>query len=278
MSNAEGRTNLNICIYCGNDGSSKEHVWPRWIRKHAATVMKVSPANFQTYSSTNELLGTEPERRLHKEGHSRLSLTIQHPCEDCNTGWMHDLEDAAIPMVKPMIEGRKTRLSDKEIRILRAWATKTALHFLYNGEATWSRPIPPHLARQLYDGRTDYEPLPDVQVWSAVYSPLRQFVYRQMSALAHEIHPETHEEHVVLRSVFITGHLLLYVRLPDSLLAQGLGWRDPLPQLVPLHTPASTLKVSWRNGSVNDAGVSETFKRHINADFSNVRGDWIPLP
>lgn len=269
---------MNICIYCGNEGSSKEHVWPRWIRKHAATVMKVSPANFQTYSFTSEHIGKEPEHRLRKEGHSRLSLTIQHPCEDCNTGWMHDLEDASIPIVKPMIEGRKTRLSAQELRILRAWATKTALHFLYNGDATFTHRIPPHLARQLYEGRTDYEPVPDVQVWSAVYSPLRQFTYRHMSALAHGIHPDTKEEHVVLRSVFITGHLLLYVRLPDSPIAQRLGWRDPLPQFVPLHAPFSTLKVSWRNGPVNDAGVSESFKRHISADFSSDRGDWIPLP
>jgi hypothetical protein len=157
---------------------------------------------------------------------------------------MHDLEDAAIPIVKPMIEGKKTRLSEKEVRILRAWATKTALHFLYDGEETWDRPIPPHLARQLYEGRDDYAPLPDVQVWSAVYSPLRQFMYRHMSALAYGVHPETNEEHVVLRSVFIAGHLLLYVRLPDTQIAQGLGWRDPLPQFVPLHEPAPTLKVS----------------------------------
>lgn len=270
---------MNICIYCDNEGTSKEHVWPRWIRKHASTVMKISPANFQTYSATSEDIGQEPITNLVKKGNSRLSLTIGHPCEDCNTGWMHDLEDAAIPIVKPMIEGKKTRLSETEVRILRAWATKTALHFLYDGEENLRRPIPPHLAKQLYENRHDYTPVPDVQVWSAVYNPLRLFTYRHMSALGFGVHPETNEEHVVLRSVFLAGHMMLYVRLPDAPVAQSLGWRDPLPQFVPLHEPPSTLKVSWRNGSVNDAGVSETFKRHISADFADQsEGDWIPLP
>jgi hypothetical protein len=273
------RANMNICIYCGNQGTSKEHVWPRWIRYHAVKVMKISPANFQTYLATNEHIGAEPVQKLRKKGNSRLTLTINHPCEECNTGWMHDLEDAAIPIVKPMIEGKKTRLSEPEVRILRAWATKTALHFLYDGEGTWSHPIPPHLAKSLYDGRHDYTPVPDVQVWSAVYSPLRQFMYRHMSALGYGVHPETGEEHVILRSVFIAGHMMLYVRLPDAPLAQGLGWRDPLPQFVPLHEPASTLRVSWRNGSVDDAGVSETFNRHINGGIypGQDLGTWLPL-
>lgn len=271
---------MNICIYCGEPGASKEHVWPQWVRRHAATTMKISPENFQTYGFTEESVKTPPVHSSRKKGHSRLSLTIQRPCEECNTGWMHDLEDAAIPIVKPMIEGKKTRLSERDVRIVRAWATKTALHFLYDGEEQWRRPIPPHLATNLYDGRIDYTPVPDAQVWTAVYSPLRQFAYRHMSALASGAHPETGEEHVVLRSVFIAGHAMFYVRLPDSPVAQDLGWIDPLPQFVPLHEAASTLKRSWRNGSVDDLGVSETFNRHINADFTyrRERGLWTPLP
>jgi hypothetical protein len=106
------------------------------------------------------------------------------------------------------------------------------------------------------------------------------FAYRHGSALGHGVHPETGDEHVVLRSVFIAGHAMFYVRLPDSPIAQGLGRMAPLPQFVPLHEPASTLKLSWRNGSVNDFGVSETFNRHINADFNcgPERGLWLPLP
>ena len=273
------KVRMNICIYCGEEGTSKEHVWPRWIRKHAATVMKVDPANFQAYVASWEREGSEPRHVLRKKGNSRLSLTIQHPCEDCNNGWLHDLEDAAIPIVKPMIEGKKTLLSEAEVRILRAWATKTALHFLYDGQETWSHPIPPHLATQLYQGRHNYSPVQDVQVWSAIYSPLRLFLYRHMSALGYGVHPETGEKHVVLRSVFIAGHMMIYVRLPDAPIAQGLGWRDPLPQFVPLHEPASTLKVSWRNGSVDDDGVSETFSRHINLQIhpSQDLGHWVPL-
>ena len=220
---------LNICIYCGERGSSREHVWPQWLRKHASTVMKISPANFQTYLGTQESVIAAPVHNWRKEGHSRLSLTIQHPCEECNTGWMHDLEDAAIPILKPMIEGKKTRLSKPEVKIVRAWATKTALHFLYDGEDQWKHPIPPHLATNLFEGRHDYTPVPGVQVWTALYNPLRMFTYRHMSALGYGEHPQTAQAHVVLRSVFIAGHAIFYVRLPDSPDAQGLGWKTMNP-------------------------------------------------
>jgi len=193
---------------------------------------------------------------------------------------MHGLEDAAIPILKPMIEGKKTRLSEREVKIARAWATKTALHFLYDGEDQWKYPIPQHLATSLFDGRRDYSPVPHVQVWSAFYNPLSMFAYRHMSALGYGEHPETKQVHVVLRSVFIVGHAMFYVRLPDSPVAQNLGWMDPLPQFVPLHEPARTLKISWRKGSVDDFGVSETFNRHIKGDFEYGKdlGLWMPLP
>ncbi len=279
-SRTEARETANICIYCGEPGSSKEHVWPQWVRKHAATVMKISSENFQTYQGTQSSVIAPPVHTFRKEGHSRLSLTIQHPCGTCNSGWMSDLEQSAIPILKPMIEGKKTRLTEAEVKIVRAWATKTALHFLYDGEDQWRHPIPPHLAKNLFDGRYDYTPVPDVQVWSAFYNPLIAFAYRHMSSLGSGVHPETGEQHVVLRSVFIAGHAMFYVRLPDSPIAQDLGWMDPLPQFVPLHEPVSTLKRSWRNGSVNDLDVSETFNRHINGDFEYGKqsGLWVPLP
>ncbi len=255
----------NICIYCGRPGSSKEHVWPKWVRTHALKVMNIKIANFQSYSGTHDRVGRDPVSIMRKEGHSRLSLTIRHACQECNTGWMSNLEEVAIPIVKPMIEGKKTRLTLDETKILRAWATKTALHFILDGEESFGKLIPPGFAHDLYRGRHSYEPVPNVQVWTAFYNPLAAFQYRHMSALGYGEYLPTHVEHFVLRSVFIAGHVIFYVRLPDSPVAQELYWRDPLPQFVPLHEPFSTHRISWRNGSVNDTDISETFNRHIHA-------------
>lgn len=197
---------------CSNAGSSKEHVWPKWIRKHAIEVMGVSPANVQRYEGSQERIGEPPRRTSSREGHSRLSLTIKHPCEACNNGWMSRLEAKAAPILTPMIEGGQRWLADSDIRILLAWATKTALNFAYASEYSYKLPIVPDLAHHLFAGRGDYSPVPNVLAWVASYEPLGQFAYRHMTAQSYGVHPTTGDHHQVLRAVFVTGHVVFYVR------------------------------------------------------------------
>jgi len=48
-------------------------------------------------------------------------LTIA--CEACNTGWMHDLQDAARPILIPLIKGERYSLHRKAQATLAAWMT-----------------------------------------------------------------------------------------------------------------------------------------------------------
>jgi hypothetical protein len=54
-------------------------------------------------------------------------LTTGHVCHCCNTGWMCDLEGAAAPILKPMITGNPSTLSQAEQLTVATWATKTAM-------------------------------------------------------------------------------------------------------------------------------------------------------
>ena len=252
-----------ICVYCGKAGSSKEHVWPGWVRRHATEVLGVSPKNVQRYEGSQEHRGALPRQTSVTKGHSRLTLTIKHPCKTCNNGWMSRLEETAAPILKPMIEGRQLELVSSDVKIVRAWATKTALNFVYASEHAYTLPIKPELAHQLFAGRNNQWPLPNVQVWTAAYEPLGQFAYRHMTARGYGLHPITGLNHQVLRVVFVAGDAVFYVRLPDSEDGQGLGWRDPLPQFTPLPDPPSDQVIPWRKGALDDSGISETFNRHI---------------
>lgn len=167
-------------------------------------------------------------------------------------------------ILTPMMEGRQLTLSPRDRRLLCCWATKTALNFALWSRDAYTHPIPENLAHDLYAGRQDRTPVPHVQVWVASYMPLGQFAYRLMTAQGYGHHPQTGQLHSVLRVVFVAGHAIFYVRLPDSPEAQLLGWRDPLPQFTALHETGDGA-ISWRKDSLDDAGISEVLNRHIHA-------------
>jgi hypothetical protein len=48
---------------------------------------------------------------------------IRVVCEDCNNGWMNDLEELARPILEPLIAGRPTVLNQNQQRSLAQWIT-----------------------------------------------------------------------------------------------------------------------------------------------------------
>jgi hypothetical protein len=102
---------MHPCAYCGQKGSTKEHVWPRWIRNHALNAMGVDDDNLVTYAATTETRAAVPVEARRRFGHSRLTLTIKRVCRECNNGWMSQLEEAVQPVLTPMIEGRDRELT-----------------------------------------------------------------------------------------------------------------------------------------------------------------------
>ena len=255
------------CIYCGNAGSSKEHVWPKWIREHAKNVMGIDPVNVQEYRGTRQHRASAPSETFEKKGHSRLSLVIRHPCVRCNNEWLSLLETAVAPILTPMIEGSDRGLSYHDARILHNWATKTALHIAYASERGFTYPVPTRLANELYAGRADNTPVRFVKVWVAKYEPLGQFAYRHMAAQGFGVVPINGEVHQVIRVIMFAGLAGFYVRMPDVSSAQPLAWRDPLTAFRALHSVRDGETVPWSGATLSDSGVSQAMNRHINAEI-----------
>jgi hypothetical protein len=116
------------CVYCGATRTTKEHVWPKWLRKILPDYTKT------TYTHQR---GDEPPRVWEDVA---AAITVGVVCGDCNHGWMNDLENAARPLLEPMIAGRRTTLDKPEQRALAAWGIKTAMMLEQTNPATASIP------------------------------------------------------------------------------------------------------------------------------------------
>ncbi len=109
------------CIFCGASPVHKEHVLAKWIRK--VTPYSKGPVN---WSFTND-----PLTRRHRK-HRLFTEQARVVCQDeCNGGWMSRIEDAAKPVLTPMIQGRDTVLTPADQDVLGRWAAKTALISCY---------------------------------------------------------------------------------------------------------------------------------------------------
>lgn len=121
------------CLFCGAGGAgvlSKEHVIPQWLLKHLEL-----PADDKLFqgvaSSADGTLSQTP--RIH----SSFNFVQGHVCEECNNGWMSQLEAAAKPILVPLIDGERTieSLAEEEAQIVGKWTCKTAyMH-------SWASPL-----------------------------------------------------------------------------------------------------------------------------------------
>lgn len=94
------------CQFCGRPwtsgvvSKSDEHVLGRWIRRleenHPSEQRSYS-AGFELDEAASELIEAQPQVTFRKA--ALLTLKTREVCEDCNEGWMSDLEEAVKPTV-----------------------------------------------------------------------------------------------------------------------------------------------------------------------------------
>jgi hypothetical protein len=255
---------LKVCEYCGRAGSSREHVWPRWVREHALLTMGVEDVAVQDYVGHKEQRGRPREKLAWRGGHSRLSLTIRDVCAECNTGWMSRLEQDVRPVLQPMIEGKSVAIDSQQSSHLQAWAAKTALNFAIAGRRALTRPIPRSFANDLYAHRNGSAAPPHVQVMVAKYTSLGQFAYRHMLAQGFGISPASGEELIIQRTIFIVGHAVFLVRRADKREGFRLQPGETSAAFRPIFEVPPGREIPWPVGEgLDDAGISEAMNRHI---------------
>lgn len=149
------------CAFCGSRGPmSGEDVLPRWLYKATGK----PPLGTYIVGHDDTTVNTWVGLPFHTRS--------RRVCGECNTGWMHRLEDAVIPTLRPMVQGdvRKKVLTVEELAIVTTWALKTAMcvQLIDDPEV-----IPADHYGRLYAKRDTGLPLAGCHAWLAYFSPSR---------------------------------------------------------------------------------------------------------
>ncbi|VUD66818.1 hypothetical protein TDB9533_03705 [Thalassocella blandensis] len=122
---------MKKCCFCGikctNSNRAKEHIIPDHIQKRYG-LPKLEINNSHSRIVKNDFAGGhisiyEPERRMTFSGFLAGAV-----CENCNNGWMSNLEKSVIPFIYELAEARLDvrELSPQQRSSLAKWAFKTA--------------------------------------------------------------------------------------------------------------------------------------------------------
>ncbi len=92
------------CIFCGNLGLTREHMWADWLRDYIPRMMPDHTIGSTTIFPTHQ---KHTVKRRIGDPHSRR---IKCVCRKCNNEWMSGLQERAKPYLVPMLKGRATKL------------------------------------------------------------------------------------------------------------------------------------------------------------------------
>jgi hypothetical protein len=101
----------------------------RRLEKNHPPEQRSYSTGFELDEAANQLREVRPQVVFRKA--ALLTLKTREVCEDCNKGWMSDLEEAVKPTILQLVRSAKTGiaivLSREAARTLSIWARKTAL-------------------------------------------------------------------------------------------------------------------------------------------------------
>lgn len=104
-----------LCIFCGQQGVTKEHVWPLWLRSIFADCGSTHIIHSERVSGN---------RNYHSK---LLSTTVRTVCASCNNEWLSRLEQNSMPLLCDMIRGTGRKLDTADQELLSLWCVKTGL-------------------------------------------------------------------------------------------------------------------------------------------------------
>jgi hypothetical protein len=114
------------CIFCGEYGSSNEHIFPLWLKRYFPRDSKTTH-NSVYYSWPTGIITLSPKAdRKNKQGHVG-SLKTKTVCKKCNTGWMHNLEDRVRPTLISLFQANTLRFTADLQSNIATWCVKTCM-------------------------------------------------------------------------------------------------------------------------------------------------------
>jgi hypothetical protein len=140
------------CSFCERPGTSKEHVFAQWL---ADVVVGEGDFNLKRSGGRS------------KQGLKTVGVTTRAACRKCNNEWMSRFEDAAKPLISPLIRDEPVRWASAAIQAeVARWAFKTAL--MFDRSSVPPDVSPPEHCTHLFRTRV---PPPSVQIYLGLYRP-----------------------------------------------------------------------------------------------------------
>lgn len=118
---------MKTCLFCPNPADSLEHVLPQWLFRCIAPATDGSfPVHVGRY--------VDGEGTLNTRKHVSMAFKARIVCENCNSGWMADLESKVKKAFDPLVQRQFPVLGHTFLDSLRPdaalialWLSKTAL-------------------------------------------------------------------------------------------------------------------------------------------------------
>lgn len=108
-----------LCIFCGSNANSKEHIWPTWLHELLGPVRAGARHNRQ-HISFSPREGHRVSGPVNRQGDQR-TIRIRSVCSACNNGWMNDLERAVRPIITPLVLGEHAVLFPGQLETMAKW-------------------------------------------------------------------------------------------------------------------------------------------------------------
>jgi len=100
-----------LCAFCPNTANTLEHLWPDWILKSLSASQPIRHS-----------IGSRPAFYVNNP-----AVKVRVVCEQCNGGWMSDLETLNRPVIGALIHDISFPLDKAQQANLTAWTLKTGL-------------------------------------------------------------------------------------------------------------------------------------------------------
>lgn len=137
---------ISVCVYCGGQPLTNEHVIPKWISKIPAVAKILADSEKHLYTphflAKNVLDAngsTEGFDFVERGKKFRMNqIEVRVICKGCNEGWLSELEQTVAPILTKLINGGPVIIAPTDLETLAVWATKTAMMMEFNDRSTLS--------------------------------------------------------------------------------------------------------------------------------------------
>lgn len=165
------------CIFCQREGKmSREHLWPRWAQGTFEERERDQPVPHSIELEPHD----EPPRRWDAPP---FTATLKDVCQQCNNGWMSQIEADAKVYMEPLIDGEEELVIDVDAQwAISRWAYLKVL--LFERVDKRQRLFPKRRYREMYESSREEPTLPaNMSVFLAAHVGQRhgQYVHRLLA-------------------------------------------------------------------------------------------------